>query len=327
MLPVEATVLTTESVPSAAEPELVLWNTQAFYDLRPEQAPRRRRYDHHDAEGRLVGALVVAQTEEGACSGYGAPFGGFDVARPNETIANIEGLVDHSLDALAGEAVEVVEVRAKPGHYGSNEAALEFVLLNRGFEVASCDLNTYLDLEGLDSVETYAEHLKPAARKMLRRSRGLGLAAFQVPADDEVSWGEAYEVLRRNRVDRGRPMRLELDYVRAIRDTFPGRVRLLALSADGVMCAVALVYRVAAGRDLVQYWGDAGHELPVSPMNHLVATVVEHGLAAGTRTIDIGISSEHGVPNHGLVQFKRSVGCLIEPRLELVRRSAPKGSS
>jgi Acetyltransferase (GNAT) domain len=327
LLSVEATVLAADSVPSAAEPELVLWNTQAFYDLRPEQAPRRRRYDHHDAEGRFVGALVAAMTDEGACAGFGAPFGGFDLARPNETIANVEGLVDASLESLAADGVDVVEVRAKPGHYGSNEAALQFVLLNRGFEVAACDLNAYLDLEPVDSVDAYAEHLKPAARKMLRRSRALGLSAVQVPADDEAAWAEAYEVLRRNRVDRGRPMRLELDYVRRIRDAFPGHVRLLALLADGAMCAAALVYRVAAGRDLVQYWGDAGHDLAVSPMNHLVATVVEHGLAAGTRTIDIGISSEHGVPNHGLIQFKRSVGCLIEPRLELVRSSAAKGSA
>jgi hypothetical protein len=313
------TELTAASVASPAEPELVLWNTEAFYRLRPGLFEQRVRFDHHDDTGRLVGALVAGRSDTTWCSGISAPFGGYDLARGNETIANVEALVDGSLAAAVVAGVDTVEVRAKPPHYGADEAALEFVLLNRGFSVAGCEINTYLDLTGFGSVDDYVATLKPAARKMLRRSVGLGLDRFQVAPHDEAGWAECYEVLRRNRVDRGRPMRLELDYVRAIRDAFPGRVRLLALADGGTICAAALVYRVALGRDLVQYWGDANHELAVSPMNQLVATVVEHGLAAGARTIDIGISSEDGVPNHGLLQFKRSVGCAIEPRLVLVR--------
>jgi len=319
MVAIESCQLTAESAPSPAEPELVLWNTEPFYRLRPGLIDQRVRFDHHDDAGRLVGALVAGRVDSTWCSGISAPFGGYDLARSNETVANIEALVDGSLAAAEAAGVETVEVRAKPGHYGANEAALEFVALNRGFTVAGCELNTYLDLSGLATVDDYVATLKPAARKMLRRSVALGLDRFQVAPDDEAGWAEGYEVLRRNRVDRGRPMRLELDYVRSIRDAFPGRVRLLALASGGSMCAAALVYRVGVGRDLVQYWGDAGHELAVSPMNYLVATVVAHGLAAGASTIDIGISTEDGVPNHGLLQFKRGVGCRIEPRLSLVR--------
>jgi hypothetical protein len=55
-------------------------------------------------------------------------------------------------------------------------------------------------------------------------------------------------------------------------------------------------------------------------MNLLVHAVVEHSIASGAATVDIGISSEDGVPNHGLIQFKRSVGCRIEPRLRLEGR-------
>ena len=129
-----------------------------------------------------------------------------------------------------------------------------------------------------------------------------------------MSWRgpTGYEVLRRNRVDRGRPMRLGLDYVRAC-DAFPGRVRLILVESAERTVAAALVYRVTAGHDLVQYWGDALHDLPVSPMNLLVAAVVEHALAGGASFVDIGISTEDGVPNHGLLQFKRSVGCILEP--------------
>lgn len=316
-LAVSASRLLAESPADPAEPHLVLWNTAAFFGLRPDQVARRRRIDHHDPDGRLVGSAVVGLDDEGATSatsGSGAPFGGFDLARGGETIANIEGLVDHALVELAALGIRELEVRAKPDHYGANESALSFVLPNRGFAVAACDLNFFLDLRGVGTVDRYVASLKPAARKGLRRSLRQDLVASQVASDDDATWEQAYEVLRRNRVDRGRPMRLPFDYVAAIRDSFPGRVRLLAVDHGPHLVAAALVYRVAPGHDLVQYWGDAGHELPHSPMHLLVHAVVEHALASGSTAVDVGISSEDGVPNHGLVQFKRSVGCAIEPR-------------
>jgi len=315
---ISATALDASSVADAAEPHLVLWNTATFYGLRPEVADRRVRIDHHDDQGRLVGSFVGGRSDGAVVSGYGAPFGGLDLAKAGETVGHIEGLVDAALTGLAQQGVAEIEVRAKPAHYGQNEALVQFAMLNRGFTAAACELNAYLDLTAMGSVDDYVAGLKPAARKMLRRSEALGLHAFQVAADDEDRWAEAYEVLRRNRVDRGRPMRLSLDYVCAIRDAFPGRVRLVALAEDRGLCAAALVYRVAAGRDVVQYWGDALHELPTSPMNLLVKLLVEHALAAGTQTIDIGVSSDAGLANQGLVQFKRSVGCTLETRLELV---------
>jgi hypothetical protein len=317
-LPVEATALDAGSVPDPDQPHLVLWNTEGYFALRPEEAPRRVRVDHHDGD-RLIGSFVGGRVDDRVRSGHLAPFGGLDLARPNETVANVEALVEAVLAALADDGVTTVEVLAKPPHYGANEGVVEFVLLNHGFTVSAAEINAVLPLDGLATVEDYVATLKPAARKMLRRSVGQGLEAFQVAPDDEDGWAEAHEVLRRNRVDRDRPMHLDVDYIRAIRDAFPGRVRLLALAADGRQCAAALLYRVAAGRDVVQYWGDALHELPVSPMNALVEAVVAHALAAGTRTLDIGISSEDGAPNHGLIQFKRSVGCQLEPRLTFRR--------
>jgi hypothetical protein len=326
-LPVARTDLAAATPADPAEPHLVLWNTAAFYALRPDQAERRRRIDHLDDAGRLVGSLVVGRADDGAwVSGFGAPFGGPDLVRPAETVANVEALLDHALAELDGEAggPARVEVRARPAHYGPNDSAAAFTLLNRGFSVAEAEINAYLDLRPFAGAEggggaAYVASLKQSARKMLRRSEAQDLTVGQVPIDDAASWAEAYDVLRRNREDRGRPMRLPLDYVEAIRDAFPGRVRLLVVDQGASVVAAALVYRVLPGRDVVQYWGDAGHELALSPMNVLVRAVVEHGLASGTATIDVGISSEDGTPNHGLLQFKRSVGCEIEPRFVLAR--------
>lgn len=322
-LPVRATELVAASVADPREPHLVLWNTETYFDLRPGQRALRERVDL-EVDDRLVGSFVVGREPDGpAISGFRAPFGGPDLVRSAEVVGLAEALIERAIEVLGGPG-SVIEVRAKPAHYGQNDAALMFAMLNRGFQVAACDINAHLDLASFASVEDYVGSLKPAARKAIRRSLRQDLTITQVAPDDEPSWAEAYEVLRRNRVDRGRPMHLPLDYVLAIRDAFPGRVRLLAVELEGGIVAAALLYRVVAGRDVVQYWGDAAHELAVSPMNLLVQGVVDHALASGSRTVDIGISSEDGVTNSGLVQFKRTVGCAIEPRLVLRRIEATR---
>ena len=75
-------------------------------------------------------------------------------------------------------------------------------------------------------------------------------------------------------------------------------------------------------RELVVYWGDAGHELPRSPMNVLAHALVARSLDEGVRSLDIGPSSIDGVPDQGLIQFKRSIGAREDLRLHLVREAA-----
>lgn len=302
---------------SPTEPHLTLWNTETYYSLRTDASDRRLRIDCDDDAGRLIGSAVFGIDSTMAVAGFGAPFGGFDLVRSNETVANIERLVDFAVGSLRNRGITDIEVRAKPDHYGSNAAALMFVMLNRGFTLSSCDINTYIDLSSTESVDDYIGSLKPAARKMLRKSERLGLRSIQLDPADEAGWAEAYDVLRINRVSRGRPMRLPFDYVQTVRDAFPGRVRMLCLRDDTRTVAAALLYRILPEHDVVQYWGDGHHHFTTSPMNLLVRDVVVHALAAGTRFLDVGISSEDGVPNHGLLQFKRSVGCRIEPRIVL----------
>jgi hypothetical protein len=52
-------------------------------------------------------------------------------------------------------------------------------------------------------------------------------------------------------------------------------------------------------------------------MNLLVRDVVDHSLTTGAHVLDLGISTTDGVPNAGLVQFKRSIGAASEVRLQL----------
>lgn len=314
---------TAETAPPAAPPvasdaHLCVFSTAAFNALNLTGRQRLRRIDHA-ADGRLVGSLVGVVEGDEFHSGHSAPFGGPDFVRDAETAHNVREALAAAVGRLEDEGVRTIRVKARPEPYSGAEANVQFALLNLGFAVERCELNLHIDLEGVADADDYVARLRSPARRAIKHALGEPYAF--APARTEADWARAYAVLAENRRAKGRRLALSLDYVRRVRDALPGRVRAFLLSHAGRPCAAALLYTVAPGRELVVYWGDARHDLPRSPMNLLALRLVEVALAAGARTLDLGVSSLDGVPDQGLIQFKRSVLARESLRLDLVRRA------
>jgi hypothetical protein len=278
--------------------------------LNPDAAARRVELDVR-IEGRLVGTVAAARVEDAWVSGYGAPTGGVDFVRPDEPPAAVIELVRQILEHAAADGVRRLELRGKPPHHGAAEAHLHFVLLNLGAVVDLANLNFFVD------VREPAACLQARAAKAARRAAALDWTVHDLALDDDAGWAAAHRLLEHNRVSKGRPMRLSSEYVRAVRDRFRPLVRMhVVRDAAGQDLAAALVYRTARRHDVVQYWGDLGGMSP-SPMPLLARHVFESARRTGAIVVDLGVSTDDARPNHGLIQFKRSVGAHTEVRSEL----------
>lgn len=324
------------------------FNRAAFHALNAGPWDEVLRLEH-DEDGRPVGALSGVLRDGTLTCGHSAPFGGVDLARPRETPARIAATVDATLAAAAAAGAHTVRVRCRPDAYGTNEPGVLFALLNRGFRVESADLAYVLDLAATPTAAAYVAALKSPARRALKHLTGVdprpahetggpgdrtarstdapgerigGPWSFR-PATDDADWRAAHALLSANRAAKGRRLALNADYVLHARAALPGVVRMFVLEHDGRPCAAALVYVVAPGAWYVVAWGDAGHDLPRSPMNLLALRTVEAALADGARLLDLGVSS---VPDGdglaidpGLAQFKTSILARPQTRLTLVR--------
>ena len=314
----EATARAADATASATADHLLLFNRDAFHALNLLPGQRVVRVDHHD-DGRLVGSLVGVRDGDVVTCGHSAPFGGPDLVRDAETAANVVALLDHAVRELEADGVRTIRLKARPAFYSGSETAVQFALLNLGFRVESCELSFHIDLEALGGIDAYVAGLRSPARRALRH--GLAEPFALLEAGDGDGWDAGYDLLAANRAAKGRRLALDAGYVRAARDAFPGRIRMSVLEHAGRPCAAALTYRVLPGRELVVYWGDAGHDLPRSPMNVLAHAMVARALDEGIRSLDIGPSSVAGVPDQGLLQFQRSVGARASLRLDLVREA------
>ncbi len=308
------------SVSAALRHHLCLFNEDRYHELHLHEGQTPFHHDHHDATGRLVGTFTGVIEGTHLVSGFRAPFGGMDLVRDWEPPEQVISLVEGALAALREEGITTVRVRCKPASWSSGEVVVQQALLQAGFAIERAELNFSIDLRHTTSPDAYRAGLKKEARRALAKAETFGLSFAPLESDED--WRRAFDLLARNRAGKGRPMNLTYEYVRRARETFPDRITMVGLGTNPLVAA-ALIYRVAPKKDVVVRWGDEiGHGLSGSPMYLLAANVVDQALAGGVATIDLGIATEAGVPNHGLVQFKRAIGAGGELRLDLVREIA-----
>ncbi len=287
-----------------------------FHDLNGVPEAARWRHEHRSG-GRLVGVLEGVVSDGVLLSGHSAPFGGPDLVRDDPPLEDLLDLVDGALAAARADGITSVRIRARPPVYSAAEPLLEYVLLSRGSTVEHCDLNQHVDLTRLAGGRDPLELLGRKRARDVRADLRLPFDLLDAGDDDLPT---VHAVLAANRAAHGRPPGLPADYLRHVRDAFPGRVRAHLLTHDRRPVAAAVVYRVLDDVDLLVAWGDAtDHGLQRSPMNLLAHRLVERSVQTGARLLDLGPSSEKdGSPNTGLAHFKRSVGATPGTRKVLV---------
>lgn len=273
------------------------------------------RYDHI-AGDRLVGTCSGIVQEATLESGHSAPFGGVDWVRSREA----PGVVVDLFRALATRArdtgIQEIRIRARPDYFGDNEAAAQFAILNLGARIEACELSLGLQPWRYRTPQEYASTLEGSAPHTLRHGLRSGMEFGAAEAAEE--WAECYNLLVDTRRRRGAQLRISCEYVLGMRELFGDRIAMHRLTQAGELAGAALVYRVTPHCDYVVAWGDDLRHRHDKVINVMAYRLMCSAIAARIRVIDLGISSVDGVPDDGLVQFKRSIGAVTGMRLNLL---------
>ncbi len=283
----------------------MLFNDERYQrcNMRPGQRPFH--YDHF-AGSRLVGTLSGVVVDGLLDCGHSSPFGGIDWVRRREPVGTVVNLVHAAVAQARNEGIREIRVRARPAYFGANEAAVEFALLSLGASTESCEISLGIDPWRYASPEEYAATLDASARNTLNQGLRAGMAF--IAADAAADWAICYDLLAKAKQRRGVQLKISLDYLLTLHGIFGKRIAMHRLVRDNALAAAALVYRVAPDWECVVAWGDDLSHRESKAMNVMVFHLVRRAITERVAIIDLGISSVDGVPDDGLIHFKRSVG-------------------
>ncbi|MCI8997609.1 MAG: hypothetical protein HFJ95_01260 [Muribaculaceae bacterium] len=258
--------------------------------------------------------IILGDDGEDLKSPFSAPFGGFE----ERGMQRLEFYLD-AADALVQYAYSIgrgIRLTLPPDIYNrcSNVTKQQGALLTCGFQLVCSDYDYYFPSYGGCGD---MDKLPPKSRNKLRIAMRHDFGLEVHPSADRERIERCYKVIHDNRRHRGYDLRMSLEEV--IRTSEIIDIDCMLLTTEGVDVAAALVYHVATGVVQLIYWGDCPGYSHLRPMNMLAYQVARYYRQKGL-TVDVGPSSENGVPSLGLCDFKESVGCEMVLKPTLVYR-------
>lgn len=280
------------------------YNNVKFVELNAAKCDEVHYLSICDTKPRLGIVLGVNHSEKNMCNPFSAPFGGF-VYKVEPSIEVVEKALEALVDYVGQYTLRLT---LPPDIYGytSFNAKVVNSLMRMGHVPSWIDLNYHYDLS---RVEHYESFLSRNARKNLNNSLKQDFVFEKLSAEDSAHIARAYAVIKANRESHNYALRMSLNDVVETAQILPADFFVLSLNGEDV--AAAQVFHVSEGIAQVIYWGDCPGYSALRPMNFLAYKLCDHYHKNGVKTLDIGPSTQQGVPNYGLCEFKENLGCEV----------------
>lgn len=280
-----------------------VFNSVDFTELNRNKAEDLHYLSIHDTKHRF--GIILGERNEMLCSPFSAPFGGF-TTHGVQSLEHMEEAVDWVL-AYAEERSLQLAITPQPLMYDETQISKWVSVLSRKMNVNYIDLNYYVELS---RIANYRKIIDRSARNNLNHALKEPFNLVKLNSNNLSDVARAYEVIRRNREERGFPLRMTLEQVwQTVSNVV--QADFFVLEHEGEDVAAAQVFHVAEGVAQVVYWGDIREYSALRPMNFLTYSLFRHYYEVGLRTLDIGPSTEDGIPNYGLCEFKENIGCSV----------------
>ncbi len=119
----------------------------------------------------------------------------------------------------------------------------------------------------------------------------------------------SYNVIQKNREEKQFPLAMSFDQIKAVENMQSSHVDYFVVSKDETDIAAAIVFKVSEEMVQVIYWGSLADYSKYRPMEFLAMSLIEHYKSFGISYIDIGPSTVDDKISHGLLAFKKNIGC------------------
>jgi hypothetical protein len=232
-------------------------------------------------------------------SPFSAPFGGFHFRKEILYINKLDHFVASLKELVSSMGYKGIELTLPPDIYHPTfNAKTISSLIRNGYKLESVDITNWVDLQnfpGAFSQRNSREYLRQAIRN--------GLTFDTV--SDTVGKQEVFRLITENRARFDRPIYMSFNDIEDTGSLWPVDYFKVCDSKGGIL-ASAIFYRNTQVVSYAVFWGDNEAGRPLRAMDFLSFHLWSYYKDLGYHYIDLGISTEGGIPNEGLLRFKES---------------------
>jgi hypothetical protein len=252
---------------------------------------------------------LIAGIKDGVLSApFSAPFGGFHFKHESIYKSAIESFLIDLLNYCRNENIIQIKLILPPNLYcQSFNTKVANTLIRIGFDMNTPEITNWVDLVNFKGIYTHN-----ASRTYYNQAVNNNLE-FHIT--DSVAEKEAiYNLIVENRARMGRSVYMTFSDVLETAKSFPTDF-FKVINPEGNIVASAIFYRAHPTIAFAVFWGDSQEGRPLRAMDFLIFQLWSYYKESGFKNIDLGVSTEAGIPNEGLLRFKETHECVSSLRL------------
>ncbi len=243
-------------------------------------------------------AIHFAEIDQQLISGAKSPFGSFVIPETPDK-KSLKAILDEVLYYAKANSIESIQIKSYPVIYAPLQAALvSDVLGEAGFFLEYRDITQVLSIIG-------DMNLDPDRKRKITACIQKKFTFEELTVE---SLPEAYDLFLQSRLSKGYPVTMKLiDFFDEFR-RFPLNYKLFGLLDGNKLIAASVV--VLINDEIIYYFfsGDNLDYRKYSPITYLIFNLYHLASKKRFKFIDMGISTDKGILNQGLYDFKKSFG-------------------
>jgi hypothetical protein len=283
--------------------------SEPFIDLNSGKVERVIRLVG-DNQKPVIG-FIAGIINEVLLSPFSAPFGGFHFKNEIIYISEIDSFISLLKDYIKSHGLNGIEITLPPDIYHPTFNAKTInSLIRSGFQTKVPEITNWINLQHFTGV-----FAQKNSREYYRQAVRNGLTFDLV--SDAVEKMEIYNLICQNRARFHRPIFMTFKDIMDTGKLWP--VDFFKVSkGDGTNLASAIFYRNHHEICYAVFWGDNEAGRPFRAMDFLAFCLWSFYKNLGFKYIDLGISTESGKPNEGLLRFKESHNSISSLRYKFI---------
>ena len=254
-----------------------------------------------DKENCLARCAIFFKDNQ-AYSPFRAPFGSIEFS--NElTLQQLQYFIAELENFLQAKQIVKFKLVNYPECYTAERASLlTYCLLKQGYNTTLAELNYHINVTTeIDLISGFHDSEKRRYKKCVEQG-------FVASVETEKDITEAFELIKKARVDKGFPLSMKLEEFAKLFKEFPKDYFLFSVRDKDKLVAVATGVRISS--NVLYYFlpADAAEYKNYSPTVLLIKGMYDFCLQHNIPILDLGIASANAVPNYGLINFKQHLG-------------------
>lgn len=251
-----------------------------------------------DANKPVIGLIAGIKNGE-LQSPFSAPFGGFHFLKDNIYISEIDHFIGSLKSYILYNGFKKIDLTLPPDiyHINFNAKAIN-ALLRASFRLSIPEITCWVKLSDFNGTFTQKN-----TRKYYQQSVRNGL--FFSATSDINEQRKIYDLICENRARFGRPIYMTLEDLLKAGTLWPVDF-FRVITVSGEIIASAIYYQNHPDICFGVFWGDTEAGRSLRAMDFLAFHLWSYYKNLGFKYMDLGISTEAGTPNEGLLRFKES---------------------